>query len=170
MDAQSLASDERLFVLPDEAVTAALGAALASVARPGDVIALSGELGSGKTVLARGFITALAPPDASAEEVPSPTFSLVQCYERSPAPIWHFDLYRLEDPEELIELGLDEALAEGIALIEWPEHAGPYLPDERLDVRLENVGDKDVRRARLQGASSWRERLQSLRLDLEPSA
>ena len=170
MEAQLLSSDDRLFVLPDETATAALGAALAEVARPGDAIALSGDLGSGKTVLARGFITALAPPDAPAEEVPSPTFTLVQCYDRTPAPVWHFDLYRLEDPDELLELGLDEARAGGIAVIEWPEHAGAYLPDERLDVRLEIVGDRDLRRARLHGSKDWSERLRGLRLDLESAS
>ena len=170
MEAQLLSSDDRLFVLPDETATAALGAALAEVARPGDVIALSGDLGSGKTVLARGFITALASPDAPLEEVPSPTFMLVQFYDRAPAPVWHFDLYRLEEPDELLELGLDEALAGGIAVIEWPEHAGAYLPDERLDVRLEIVGDRDLRRVRLHGGKDWSARLRGLRLDSESAS
>src|SRR5581483_4508689 len=122
--------------LASEAETAALAARLAPLARAGDVIALAGELGTGKTSFARAFIRALRGAD---EEVPSPTFTLVEVYEdaggRRP-PIWHFDLYRLKRPEEAYELGLEAALAGGIALIEWPERLGPLLPRERLLIRL----------------------------------
>src|SRR4051812_13695997 len=110
-----------MLTLASEHDTAALGAALAAEARPGDVIALVGPLGAGKTTLARGFIQKRAGAD---EEVVSPTFTLVQTYEAPDAVIWHFDLYRLNDPEEALELGFEEALAAGISLIEWPERLG----------------------------------------------
>jgi tRNA threonylcarbamoyladenosine biosynthesis protein TsaE len=123
--------------LADEEATLALGARLARDAAPGDVFALAGSLGSGKTTLARGFIRALTRPD---EEVPSPTFTLVQTYETPKGTIWHFDLYRLEDPEEAWELGIEEAFASGISLIEWPERLGPLLPARRREILLEIVG------------------------------
>src|SRR5471030_3213873 len=102
--------------LADETATAALAAALARRARPGDVITLGGPLGAGKTRFARGFITALG----VADEVPSPTFTLVQTYETASGMVWHFDLYWLTGPDEVRELGLEEALIDGIVLIEWP--------------------------------------------------
>lgn len=118
--------------LADEAATAALGARLGAAARAGDVIALEGGLGAGKTTLARGLIRALLGPDT---EAPSPTFTLVQTYEGPRFPVWHFDLYRLNEPGEARELGLDEAV-DGLALIEWPERLGHDLPMARLEVRL----------------------------------
>src|SRR5438132_8708462 len=99
-----------VFELPDEAATAALAARIAALARPGDVIALAGELGAGKTSFARAFIRARTGRDGEvAEEVPSPTFTLVQVYELADATIWHFDGYRLCDPEEAWELGIEDA-------------------------------------------------------------
>ena len=130
--------------LADEEATLALGARLAGEARRGDVFALGGGLGAGKTTLARGFIRALTTPD---EEVPSPTFTLVQVYETRKGMVWHFDLYRLEDPEEAWELGIEEAFADGISLIEWPERLSALLPARRRQVALEIAGDR--RRARL---------------------
>jgi tRNA threonylcarbamoyladenosine biosynthesis protein TsaE len=131
-----------MLALPDAEATMALGARLAAAARGGDVLALWGELGAGKTTLARGFLQALG----LKEEVPSPTFTLVQVYELSP-PVWHFDLYRLTRADEVWELGLEQALAEGVALIEWPERLGALLPPDRLDVALSMDGD--ARRAEL---------------------
>jgi tRNA threonylcarbamoyladenosine biosynthesis protein TsaE len=130
--------------LADEEATRALGARLAGEARRGDVFALGGGLGAGKTTLARGFIRALTTPD---EEVPSPTFTLVQVYETRKGMVWHFDLYRLEDPEEAWELGIEEAFADGISLVEWPERLGALLPARRRQVALEIAGER--RRARL---------------------
>src|SRR6266852_4190236 len=121
-----------VFELPDEAATAALAARLAALARPGDVIALKGELGAGKTTFARAFIAG----GGSREEVPSPTFTLVQLYERGDAAIWHFDGYRLRDPEEAWELGIEDAFNEGISLIEWPEILGPLVPARHLEITL----------------------------------
>ena len=153
--------------LPDLAATERLGRALAAILRPGDVVALYGDLGAGKTALARALIRALPGPEGAAEEeVPSPTFTLVQTYERAPAPVWHFDLYRIEDPEEVHELGLSEALAEGITLIEWPERLGRLLPAQALSLTLGYVaeGDEGAREARLEGGGEWPERLAELRL------
>ena len=113
--------------------TEALGAAIARVLEPGDLVCLWGGLGAGKTTLARGLIRALMGPD---EETPSPTFTLVQTYEGPQFPIAHLDLYRLSGPGELRELGLDEAMLEGAAVVEWPERLGEPLPADRLDIRL----------------------------------
>ncbi len=144
------------FRLATEADTTAFGAALARIARPGDVIALEGDLGAGKSVLARGFIRALAGADV---EAPSPTFTLVQTYETETATIWHFDLYRIEDPEEVWELGIEEAFEDGISLFEWPSRAGAILPRDRLDLVL-SIGDDEVRTAELRPGSGWAGRLE----------
>jgi tRNA threonylcarbamoyladenosine biosynthesis protein TsaE len=119
-------------ILADEQATAALGAALAAAARGGDVIALSGPLGVGKTALARGFLAA----KGHAGEVPSPSFAIVQPYEEIAPPVWHVDLYRIESPSEIEELGLDSA-AEAILLVEWPERAGADLWPEALTLSLD---------------------------------
>ncbi|WP_193366586.1 tRNA (adenosine(37)-N6)-threonylcarbamoyltransferase complex ATPase subunit type 1 TsaE [Pelagibius marinus] len=149
--------------LPDLEATERLGRALAAILRPGDVVALYGDLGAGKTALARALIRALPGPEGAAEEeVPSPTFTLVQVYERDPAPVWHFDLYRIEDPAEVHELGLSEALGEGITLIEWPERLGGLLPAEALSLTL-SYGDEGARAACLDGAGDWPQRLAELR-------
>jgi tRNA threonylcarbamoyladenosine biosynthesis protein TsaE len=106
-------------ILEDEEATTRLGAALAGVARAGDVITLSGPLGVGKTALARGFIAALGHEG----DVPSPSFAIVQPYEQLDPPVWHVDFYRIEEPLEIEELGLDSA-ADSVLLIEWPDRAG----------------------------------------------
>jgi len=140
--------------LDSEDDTRALGARLAKHLKRGDVIALHGDLAAGKTTLARGLIQALLGPD---EEVPSPTYTLVQAYDAPDFPVWHFDLYRLEDPAGVLELGWEDTQT-GVALIEWPERAGHYLPAGRLDVFLEISGE--ARRARLEPAGEgWQERL-----------
>lgn len=137
--------------LPDAAATEALGAALARLLRPGEALLLYGELGAGKSTLARGLVRALTRPD---EDVPSPTFTLVQFYNTAAGwPLAHFDLYRLERPEEAYELGLDEALDEGAAVIEWPQRLGSGLPPDRLDIELAAYGDG--RRARLTPHGAW---------------
>lgn len=139
--------------LPDEAATARLGAAIAGALEPGEAVCLSGPLGAGKSTLARALVRALTTPE---ENVPSPTFTLVQFYEGPRLNVAHFDLYRLSDPEEAYEIGLDEALEDGAAVIEWPERLGGRLPPDRLDVqlRLENQG----RSARLTPHGAWRGR------------
>jgi tRNA threonylcarbamoyladenosine biosynthesis protein TsaE len=124
--------------LPDERATDQLGATLAARLRRGDVIGLKGELGAGKTSLARSILRAAA--DDPELIVPSPTFTLVEVYETPRGAFWHFDLYRLETPEQVFELGWEEALAGGISIIEWPERLGPLLP-KHLSVTLEVDGD-----------------------------
>ncbi|NIA68005.1 tRNA (adenosine(37)-N6)-threonylcarbamoyltransferase complex ATPase subunit type 1 TsaE [Pelagibius litoralis] len=146
--------------LPTPGDTEALGRRLAKLLRQGDVLALHGDLGAGKTALARALIRALPGPEGAAdEEVPSPTFTLVQTYDRSPAAVWHFDLYRIESPEEVYELGIEEALAEGVTVIEWPERMGGLLPKDRLDVTLSYQADGSGRNARLQATGDWPARL-----------
>jgi tRNA threonylcarbamoyl adenosine modification protein YjeE len=140
--------------LPDEQATARLGEDIAMALRAGDVLALSGDLGAGKTTLARGLIRAMA-GDAGLD-VPSPTFTLVQSYQTR-VPLHHFDLYRIAQAGELDELGLDEMLSDGAALIEWPDRAGGRLPRET--VTLELAQDGDGRHARISGSGSLSERI-----------
>ena len=125
------------------AETERLAQRLVPYAAPGDVIGLCGPLGSGKTAFARAFIRArLGPP---AEEVPSPTFTLVQLYEHPVSAIWHFDLYRLDEPEDAYELGIEDAFAGAISLIEWPEKLGAMMPADWLEVRLAPGEDEQAR-------------------------
>ena len=123
--------------LHGEAATAALGEMLAGEARAGDVITLSGPLGVGKTALARGFIAALGHEG----EVPSPSFAIVQPYEELAFPVWHVDLYRIEDPGELEELALGEGRDEAALLIEWPERLGEALWADALRLSLGRAPD-----------------------------
>jgi tRNA threonylcarbamoyladenosine biosynthesis protein TsaE len=139
--------------LGEEADTRALGARVAKACAPGDVIALHGDLGAGKTTFARALIQALA---GAGTEAPSPTFTLVQTYSTPGLDIWHFDLYRLTDPREARELGLEDA-ADGLSLIEWPSRLGPGLPDVRLDLTLEFSGSGRI--ARFCDRGDWSERL-----------
>lgn len=132
--------------LPDEAATAALGARLAAVARAGDVILLSGPIGAGKSHLARAFIRARLGRD---EDVPSPTFTLVQTYGPPEDEIFHADLYRLTHPDEVWELGLDDAFSRAICLVEWPDRLGAHLPPGALRIDLTALGEG--RRATLTG-------------------
>ena len=146
--------------LPDEAATAGLAARLAGRVRRGDVIGLSGPLGSGKTSFARAFIRAYG---TGAEEVPSPTFTLVEIYSFPDRPaIWHFDLYRLTAPEQAWELGIEEAWSDGISLVEWPERLGRLLPAEHLLLALAEGAGPASRVARLTATEGWAGRLQDL--------
>lgn len=122
--------------LPDEAATSRLGALVAPHLRRGDVVYLTGELGMGKSSLARGLIRALTQPD---QDVPSPTFTLIQAYDTSGFDLLHLDLYRLEAPEETYELGLDDAVGTSVLLIEWPDRLGHLGYDDRLDIVLETA-------------------------------
>jgi len=134
--------------LPDLDATTRLGAGIAGALRPGDAVALWGDLGAGKTTLARAILRALG----VAEDVPSPTFTLVQSYDTQPR-IAHYDLYRLKQAREMEELGFDDALAEGAVLVEWPDRAPEVLPPDALHVRL-GVAD-GARTARLTGPARW---------------
>lgn len=131
------------------------GAALAAVLRAGDVIALSGGLGAGKTTLARGLLSALG----LAEEAPSPTFAIVQPYAPPEVslPIAHVDLYRLDDPAEAEELGLDEYRADGALLIEWPERMGDRMWPDTLLIHID-FHDDSVRRLTASLPPSWKDR------------
>lgn len=150
-------------VLPDSDATGRLGRALAPCLRRGDVVALDGPLGAGKTALARALIQERArAQNAPAEDVPSPTFTLVQVYELPDMTLWHFDLYRIGGPDEAWELGVEEAFESGISLIEWPERISALLPPDRLNVRLEFQSDATGRRAILEGRGAWAARLVSL--------
>lgn len=138
------------FALPDEAATDALGRALAPRLARGEALCLTGPLGAGKSTLARALIRALTTPD---EDVPSPTFTLVQFYEGRGLTLAHFDLYRLTDPDEAYEIGLDEALEDGAALIEWPQRLEGRLPPDRLDIEM--ALDGAGRRVRLTPHGAW---------------
>lgn len=142
--------------LADEAATQELGARLAGLARPGDIVCLIGTLGTGKSTLARAFVRALTAAD---EEVPSPTFTLVQTYDSDAGTIWHFDLYRLEKPEEAFELGIEDAFVDGICLIEWPDRLGGLLPRDRLEVILEPGAAEVSRRVTLVSHGQWEDRI-----------
>lgn len=147
--------------LENLAATERLAARLAPALRVGDVVGLQGPLGAGKTAFARALIRALG----GDEEVPSPTFTLVQLYELPAFMLFHFDLYRLAKPEDAYELGIEEAFVEGVTLIEWPERLGVLLPHERLDVLLEPGGEPEARHARLIGHGNWAHRVEALRLE-----
>jgi tRNA threonylcarbamoyladenosine biosynthesis protein TsaE len=145
--------------LPDEQATAALAAGIAACARGGDVIGLAGALGSGKTTFARHFIRARL----GAGEVPSPTFTLVEIYQPATGPaIWHFDLYRLETAEEAYELGIEDAFADAISLIEWPERLGRLLPREHLAIGLAPGACETGRIATLSPSPGWAQRVAGL--------
>lgn len=143
--------------IADLAATARLAEALAPLLRVGDIICLSGDLGSGKTTFARFLLRALGVGD----EVASPTFNLVLTYETTAGPLWHFDLYRLEAPEEAYELGIEEAFADALALVEWPERLGPLMPAERIDIHLTITGEQS-RHARISGHGAAAARLGAL--------
>ncbi|KAF0117355.1 MAG: hypothetical protein FD149_1164 [Rhodospirillaceae bacterium] len=147
--------------VPDLAAVAALGRALWQEMMPGTVVALRGTLGAGKTALARAVIRAM--PGAAEEDVPSPTFTLVQTYDMpAGGTLWHFDLYRLTTPEDALELGMEEAFAEGVSLIEWPERLGPWLPFDRIDITLIPTGPQEMRQAEVRGHGRWIAHLDSI--------
>ena len=139
-------------MLGDEAATLALGARLATVLRAGDVVALCGPLGGGKTTLARGCLSGLG----YTGEVASPTFTIVQSYDRDAdrLPVLHVDLYRLENADEADELGLDDALADHALLIEWPERLGDRLWPQALRLALQVAGD-GARRLTAHVPAAW---------------
>jgi tRNA threonylcarbamoyl adenosine modification protein YjeE len=145
---------ERSLLLPDLDATRALGGRLAGRLAAGDVVLLEGDLGAGKSELARAVIRTLAGADIP---VPSPTFTLVQAYDLPRLEIGHADLYRLGDPGEIQELGLEEAWQQGALLVEWPERAPWLWPAERLTVRMEPAPEDgpEARRAVLEGTGRW---------------
>jgi tRNA threonylcarbamoyladenosine biosynthesis protein TsaE len=147
--------------LPDETATAVLAARIAAVAAPADIIALKGDLGTGKTAFARAFIRA----SGNQDEVPSPTFTLVQVYDADPTAIWHFDLYRIRAPEEAWELGIEDAFITGISLIEWPDRLGPLLPARRLELGFGFGDEPGARRIAMDPGKGWQTRLAMVAAD-----
>lgn len=139
--------------LDGEAATRAFGRALAAVLGPGDAVMLSGPLGAGKSALARAVIAAKLGPEA--REIPSPTYTLVNVYEGSRIEIWHADLYRLSDPEEIEELGLGDAWDRALVLVEWPEKLGNDRPARRLDIVLTPDGGERRRACVTLHGSGW---------------
>jgi len=141
-----------VFRLADPAATDALGRWLAQRLGPADVLLLEGPIGAGKTHVARALIQHRLAAAARSEDVPSPTFTLVQVYDDGAGEIWHADLYRLSHPQEVAELGLDEAFGTALCLIEWPDRLGSLTPPGAL--RLTLGDDGDGRRAALTGPAA----------------
>lgn len=148
--------------LAGEAETARLGAVLARHVAPGDVITLAGDLGSGKTTLARGFLAAWGHQG----EVPSPTFTLVQAYDTQAGPVFHIDAYRLKRAEEIWELGFEDALETGVTLLEWPERVAGVLPDDRLEVAFRDGASRAERTVQITAHGALAERFDELRAEL----
>jgi len=146
----------------DEAYTQLVAEAVALHSRRGDIITLSGEIGAGKTVFARGFIKALG----CEEEIPSPTFTLVQVYPLRPNTVNHIDLYRLNQGDEIFELGVEELFDQGISLIEWPDRLGEYLPQKRLCITIrhpeKNKFPNDNRSIIIEAIGNWQRRLEEV--------
>jgi tRNA threonylcarbamoyladenosine biosynthesis protein TsaE len=136
---------------PEE--TAQIAQTVSRLLHPGDVILLKGDLGTGKSTFARALIQSLC---GEKTEVPSPTFTLVQTYETPKFVLWHFDLYRLEHSQEIYELGIEEAYASGVCLIEWPERLGSSVPKVYLEIELSYGNDENERILRLKG---WADRV-----------
>lgn len=155
--------------LISEQETDKLGIILQHLAGINDCILLIGNLGVGKTSLARSFIKSALQEAGLTEDVPSPTFTLVQAYDGPTCSIAHFDLYRISGPDEIEELGFDEALETGIVLVEWPDRLGPYTPIDRLEIHLsfcrqdnlENQPNSNQRRVTLEAWGSWSARLKN---------
>lgn len=145
------------FDLADDAATRGFGARLSRHLKAGDTLCLTGDLGAGKTSLSRGLIQALCD---DAGEVPSPTYTLLQTYSASDFEIWHFDLYRIKAPSEVWELGMEDAIYDGLTLIEWPSMMRDLLPEGTLDIDITFKGEG--RQIALSMTPAWQERLNDL--------
>lgn len=148
--------------LADEDATMALGAWLAPYLRASDVILLKGDLGAGKTTWARGLICSLLGAKVGDVEVPSPTYTLVQTYDAPNFEVWHFDLYRLKQESDVWELGIEEALDDGVCLIEWPERIDGLLNGSELTIALN--ADNTGRTANIIGNADWQMRIKEAKL------
>jgi tRNA threonylcarbamoyladenosine biosynthesis protein TsaE len=145
-------------LLDDADATDRLGAAFARLLRAGDVLLLEGQIGAGKTHFARAVIRTLLAANGAQEDIPSPTFTLVQTYDAG-TEIWHSDLYRLTSPDEAIELGLEEAFDSAICLVEWSDRLGDLAPDRALTLRFSYENEGQSRRVEGFGDRTWRGRL-----------
>lgn len=151
------------FPLDGAAATETLALALAPRLGAGDILALSGPIGAGKSVLARALIQTRLRAHGVEEDVPSPSFTLVQTYQAGPLEIWHCDLYRLTHADEVLELGLEDAFDTALTLIEWPERLGADLPARALRLDLQPRAEGDLRDATLSfDDESWQDRLSDL--------
>ena len=139
-----------------------LAARLALHLTVGDVVTLQGELGTGKTTFARGLIGALGGGD----DVPSPTFTLAQVFDLADPPVWHFDFYRLNQPDEAFEIGIEEAFATAISIIEWPERAEALLPADRLHLHFRYGDAPEQRRVTIAALGTWNGRTPAIAKDL----
>jgi tRNA threonylcarbamoyladenosine biosynthesis protein TsaE len=153
-----LSGASRATILDNPAATDAFAARLAGLARVGDVLALRGDLGMGKTTFARAFIAARA---GQPVVVPSPTFTLLQTYDLPGGPVWHFDLYRLANPDDVWELGWEQGLTDAILLVEWPQRMGDLLPADRLDIAFSQGDAPDRRQVQLTASGDWPARLEA---------
>ena len=143
--------------LPNEAEMATFAASFVPVLRAGDTLLLSGQIGAGKSAFARGFIRAKL---GRMEDVPSPTFTLVQTYDAAETEIWHCDLYRLTHPDEALELGLEDAFETAICLVEWPDRLGDAAPEGALHLAFE--AGPTAHHVSIAGSAAWKDRLQAL--------
>ncbi len=132
-----------------------VAAKIARKAVSGDIVALHGDLGTGKTTFVRAALRSLGWQD----EVPSPTFTLAQVYDVDPLPVWHFDLFRLSHPQEVVELGIEEAFSDGVSFIEWPERLTGQMPSDHLDIILRFAEDPALRHIVVRGDAPWVQRL-----------
>ncbi|MAS43649.1 MAG: tRNA (adenosine(37)-N6)-threonylcarbamoyltransferase complex ATPase subunit type 1 TsaE [Rhodobacteraceae bacterium] len=150
-------------ILPDAEATDAAGRALAATLNAGDAVMLRGDLGAGKSALARAAITALLAEDGREEDIPSPSFTLVQVYETARGEVWHADLHRLSGPDAVIELGLEDAFEDAVCFVEWPDRLGDATPPRRLDLALEFEpgGEGRLMEVRARGAG-WEAALAAL--------
>ncbi len=159
MTARSLT---RKIFLPDEAATRRLAERIAPRLGAGDSLLLEGPIGAGKSFLARALIQSRLAAAGRMEDVPSPTFTLVQIYDVDGIELWHCDLYRIAHPEELWELGLDQAMEEAACVIEWPDRLGGMTPVDALRISLGAGVNEGERHAVLSGTDRWRELLEEI--------
>ncbi|MGB0689946.1 MAG: tRNA (adenosine(37)-N6)-threonylcarbamoyltransferase complex ATPase subunit type 1 TsaE [Candidatus Puniceispirillum sp.] len=149
--------------LQNLAATERLGQFLSQDLAAGDVIALYGQLGAGKSTLARALISTLCPHEA---DIPSPTFTLVQTYDMPDGtPLWHLDLYRIDTPDDAIELGIEDAFLDAVCVIEWPVRLGDLLPDDCLSIHInisDDALDSQVRQVEISAPASWDRRIEAI--------
>ena len=149
------------YLSKSESDTESLAEKIGKNLKIGDVICLQGDLGMGKSVFARALIRSLA--EDNSLEVPSPTFTLLQTYETASGPVWHFDLYRIEEPEEIYELGWEDGLKEAINIIEWPERLGDLKPNRTISIGITPVKENaNHRNIELHSRENWVQELGSL--------